>query len=132
MDHRPPYMPQSLARPMHTLNAPLPPQYPSRPSIFHGQSEQQPQTFFNNDIFFPKKEPRHDFMTKDSEKQNKIVRLLEHSHGPNPKITQEEYDRAAQHVDMLEREEMMKREQLMMEEDRIRRYHEMRNGKDCK
>ena len=71
-------------------------------------------------------------MTKDLEKQNKIVRLLEHSHGPNPKITQEEYDRAAQHVDMLEREEMMKREQLMMEEDRIRRYHEMRNGKDCK
>lgn len=116
---------------MHTLNALLP-QYPSRPSVFRSQSEQQPQTFFNNDIFDPKKELRDGLPLTDHEKKLKIARLLEHSHGPSPKITKEEYDRAAQHVDMLERDEMIKREQLMMEEERARRYHDMRTGRDCK
>ena len=86
---------------------------PVSPLSYPIHTSSRPQTYFNNDIFLPRKTENE--LQREQQRKEAIARLVEHTYGPNPKITQAQYDHMASLVDAQERQ---------LQNDRSRTVHE--------
>ncbi|KAL9635522.1 MAG: hypothetical protein Q9164_003403 [Protoblastenia rupestris] len=89
---------------------------PVPPLSYPIHNSSRPQTYFNNDIFLPRKTENE--LQREQQRKEAIAMLVEHTYGPNPKITQAQYDHMASLVDAQERQLQNDRSRTAYEEAR--------------